>query len=305
MRRKNKKSRKSVYEIVTEQIVEKLRDGVVPWRRPWKSSATIARSYDGRQYRGVNVFLTLLSGRQGPWITMRRANELGGKIRKGEKSQIVVFWRWVEKTERNENGKEEKKSFPLLRYYRVFSLDQCENVPTPKWLEKEREAQAEKAEEIDPIESAEKIWTGYAGKPELRNGGDRAAYSPSLDYIAMPSRNDFESSAEYYSTLFHEATHSTGHWSRVGRFKKDEFIEQILDVESYSKEELIAEMGAAFLCAEAGIEDEKAIDNSAAYVANWLRRLEDDPKLVVCAAAAAQKAVDHVLGREFEKGNES
>ena len=297
--KKKSKSKFDVYQIVTDQILEKLKAGTVPWHKPWKANNQISCSYDGHEYRGINAFLALISGKEGPWITMKKANSLGGKIRKGEKSQIVVFWKWVE-TKETKNGKEEKKRFPFLRYYRVWSLEQTENVPEPKWLTKQKAEADEKKDTVDPIAEGERLWNEYEGKPELQDGNGRAYYNILKDFIGMPERDSFDGSEEYYSTLFHEAVHSTGHAAKLGRFPAELSALAPFGTEDYSKEELIAEMGAAFLMAEAGIEHERTLNNSVAYLKNWMSKLKSDPKLVVCAAASAQKAVDRVLGRKFE-----
>ena len=295
---------KSVYEIVTEQILDKLEKGTIPWHKPWKTSGLSIKSWkNGREYRGINVFLLATSGKSGPWLTIKMINEAGGRIKKGEKSQLVIFWKTGTYTKENDDGeKESKKSF-MLRYYRVWSLEQT-TVPEsahPKWLREAKESTIE----MEPIDACEFIVDNYKEKPPIEHGGDRAYYSPIQDEIRMPEGDVFDSGEEYYSTLFHELIHSTGHSSRINRFENEKKLNPF-GSEDYSKEELIAEMGASFLRAHASIESDKVQNNSAAYIASWLKNLKDNPKMVVCAASAAQSACDWVLGKRYkEEENEN
>jgi len=202
----------------------------------------------------------------------------------GSKATPVIFWKFLDK-EDSESGKTE--SIPLLRYYRVFNVDQCEGIEAPR---------DENAETINfkPVEEAEEIVRGYKGSPEVRHNEARAYYLPASDMINMPKPETFSSEEEYYSTLFHEMTHSTGHETRLNRKTLTDLCP--FGSTNYSKEELIAEMGAAFLCDHAGIEN-RTIDNSAAYIRGWVRKFKDKPKLVVNATAQAQEAADLILGR--------
>lgn len=292
------KAKKDVYEIITEQILDQLKKGTVPWHKPWKGASEWPKNFvSGKPYRGLNVFVLHLQGYSSPyWLTFNQAKAKGGSIRKGEKSTMVTFWKKIEaktKTTTDDHGNEvkkvEKDPYFLLRYYRVFNVEQCEGLKLPE---------PEETEELDftPIEVCEQIVAEMPQRPEITHGGGRACYSPVTDKVTMPVQSSFDAEPEYYSTLFHELTHSTGHKSRLDR---DEIMNlQPFGTTNYSKEELVAEMGAAFLCGEAGIEN-STIDNSASYIANWVAKFEDQPKMVVCAAAAAQKAVDFILDRKF------
>jgi antirestriction protein ArdC len=291
-----KKAKKDVYGIITEQILDALEKGCVPWHKPWKSASEWPRNFSsGKRYRGLNVFVlhmtALTKGYSSPyWLTFKQAKAKGGSVRKGESSTLVTFWKRIDKDVEKEDGTIEKDSYFLLRYYRVFNVEQCEGLELP-----EPEGPVK---ELRAIEACENIVRGMPSLPMINFGGGRACYIPSQDMICMPLAADFDGAPEYYSTLFHELTHSTGHESRLNR---DTIVDlQPFGTTNYSKEELIAEMGAAFLCGEAGIEN-KTIDNSAAYIANWAKKFKDKPKMVVCAAAAAQKAVDHILDRKFGK----
>jgi len=285
----------NVYEIVTEKIVKLLEQGIVPWRRPWTSTGLPRNLVSKKPYRGVNVFLLSASKYVSPfWLTMRQANELGGHIRKGEESTAIVFWK-IEDAKRNaedldteETDKKTRRRF-LLRFYRVWNLEQCELPQSvldklPK-METHQHA---------PIEAVEKIIAGMPNPPEIVRGGSKAFYSPSTDRITLPPRELFTTVEEYYATALHETVHSTGSRKRLAR----EGICEAAPFGSavYSKEELCAEMGAAFLCAEAGISN-AVIANQAAYVAGWLKKLREDQKLLIHAAAQAQHAVDFILDR--------
>jgi antirestriction protein ArdC len=271
----------SVYSIVTEQILKQLESGVAPWHKPWTTQIPM-NLVSGRQYRGINVFLLSSSGHGSPYfLTYRQATERGGHVRKGEHGTKIVFWKiGTRETEDADGDTVERKSI-LLRYYTVFNVEQCEGVPYPT-----------ATPTVNAIEECERIVQGMPNRPVMEQDG-RAWYRPSTDTVGMPSRNAFNSAEEYYSTLFHELTHSTGHSKRIGR----DGIEKLntFGSESYSKEELIAEMGAAMLCGVAGIE-RKTLSNSAAYLKSWIDVLKSDARMVVSAASQAQKAADFIQG---------
>ena len=282
-----------VYQIVTDKIVAMLEAGVVPWRRPWTSAGLPRNLVTKKPYRGINHFLLSASMYVSPfWLTLKQANELGGSVRTGEQSTVIVFWKIDQKEgETEDTGKEENQRRFLLRYYRVFNLEQCD-LPQAR-LDKLPKIETH---EHDPIEAAELIIANMPQRPELETAGSKAFYSSLTDRVTMPARELFTSAEEYYATLLHELTHSTGHAKRLAR----ETINEAAPFGSatYSKEELCAEMGSAYLCAEAGISA-PVIENQAAYVAGWLRKLRDDRKLLVYAAAQAQKAADFIMGRQF------
>lgn len=298
---KGKRSKVSVAQIVTDRILEDMAKGEVTWHKPWKAIGGASRSYAGHPYRGLNILLTAVSGLAGPWITYDKAMSLGGHVKKDEKGTLIVLWKLFNKEKANKDGTKEKTSFAMMRYYKVFSLCQCENVPKPSWLVK-AEAKLDKNEHT-PIEQADLIWEGYKGKPKMIDGGDRAYYAPLTDQIGMPSPESFDSPEAYYSTLFHEGTHSTGSKGRLDRLGNTALAP--FGSEDYSKEELVAEIGASILSAHAGIACAKVQKNTTAYLQNWMKRLKDDPSLIVQASGQAQKAVDHILGTEFKKTSES
>ncbi len=279
------------YEQITERIVGMLEAGTVPWRKPWRGGVTASpRSLrSGKPYRGINRVLFSCAGYDRPeWTTYKQAKQRGAHVRKGEKGWPCIFWKWLEKEDR-ETG--ERKRFPMLRVYTVFNVEQCDGLELP-----EPEPKAA-AKPFEAIEAAEAIWTCYPARPALTHNGGRAFYMPTVDRITLPKPERFNSAAEYYSTLFHEAGHSTGHPDRLGR-------EGITDFHRfgdavYSREELVAEMTAAFLCAESGIAP-TVIENQAAYLGGWIKVLRGKPKLAVTAAAQAQKAADLILGRSWD-----
>jgi len=284
----NNTNHASVYDQITERIIAMLEKGTVPWRKPWKAQSGFPRNLiSGKPYRGINVFLLHAMSYESPfWLTYRQALELGGNVRKGEKSCPVVFWKQLE-IENKETHELEK--IPMGRFYFVFNASQCDglkNISAPV-VESPLSAPT-KPEEIIAF---------MPQRPEIKFGMRRAFYSPAEDIIAMPDRERFTGEAEFYSTLYHEAVHSSGHKSRLNRPTLTE--SEGFGSNPYCKEELIAEMGAAFLCGQAGIE-ETTLENSAAYLQNWLEQLQNDKKLIVQAAAQAQKAADFILGVKHE-----
>lgn len=277
-----------VYEIITNTVIEKLEQGNIPWHKPWSGGAFPKNLISKKEYRGINVFLLAAQGYASPyWLSFKQVKQVGGKVRKGEKSTIVVFWKPVEVTETDkETGEKKKKTIPFLRYYRVFNTEQCEGID-PKKV-----PTIEVNSDFQPIEACEKTVAEMQDKPNIRHEENRAYYSPLQDFVNMPKKEYFKKEEFYYSVLFHELGHSTGHESRLARKANDGW--GFFGSESYSKEELVAEMTAAFLCGIHQIEME-TIDNSAAYIKSWLSKLQDDPKMVVLAAAQAQKASDYIL----------
>ena len=290
------RERIDVYEHVTDRIVEQLEAGTVPWRKTWASMGGVPRNLTSKKrYRGVNLFLLSLSGYESPyWLTFKQALDMGGHVKRGEKSTLVVFWRMLEVIDR-ETGKPVK--VPMLRHYRVFNSAQCE------LGNKQPEAELPQ-HDVDPIAACEAVVDAMPRRPAIEHGGGQPCYVPSLDVVRMPERSRFETAEAYHATMFHELSHATGHKSRLDRAGITELA--AFGSATYSREELVAEMGAAFLCAHTGIEN-ATIENSAAYIAGWLKQLRNDKKLVVQAAGQAQRAADFILGTTFgeESGNES
>jgi len=280
----------NVYEVITQRIIQQLESGTAPWHKPWKArgrSALPRNLITGRDYRGINTWILLSGGYGSPyWLTFRQAKELGGHVRQGETGFPVVYWKFG--TREVQDGDEiiEKKSV-LCRYYILFNEEQCADLRV-------RPARPlEDSPQIGPIEACEQVVSGWHARPVIHHHGDAASYNKVTDVVQMPNRSCFDGAEEYYSTLFHELVHSTGHPGRLNRSTLTDF-ERFGD-EIYSREELVAEMGAAFLAGFCGIEN-RTINNSAAYLSSWLEALKNDHRMVLIAASQAQKAADLILG---------
>lgn len=276
-----------VYQVVTDRIIRLLESGTIPWQKPWKGGGQWPQNLVSRKtYRGINLFLLNAAGYASPfWLTFKQVQSLGGTIKKGERSFPVVFWKILEELEDGEIRK-----IPFLRYHGVFNVAQCEGIKTPEL--------PNVGGKFEPIERCEQVVREMPHPPTIKHNGGRACYSPLLDEISMPEAKLFESEARYYSTLFHELTHSTGHLSRLNRKEVNDPIR--FGSDPYSREELVAEMGAAFLCGHCEIEN-STLNQAASYIQNWLEQLKNDRKLVIHAAAQAQKACDFILGAKTEE----
>ena len=278
---------KSVYEMVTDRIIEQLEQGYIPWHRPWTGVQSDAYNIvSKRPYSLLNQMLLKYAGSYG---TFKQWQELGGHIRKGEHSEIVVFWKIQPIEEIKEDGTKTIKQIPLLRYYNVFHISQVDGV----------EVKEKPIVYIEPIEEAERIKEEYKTREhiEIREiVSNKAFYSPSGDYIQVPCKEQYTNIEEFYSTLFHEMVHSTGHKTRLDRLETGSNAH--FGSETYSKEELTAELGSASLLNMLGIETPKTFKNSSAYIQSWLRILKNDNKFIVSASSKAEKAVNYILGKE-------
>ena len=288
---------KDLYQEVTNRIIEQLEAGIIPWNKPWTGSNAGAISHNtGRAYSLINQILLM---KPGEYLTFNQCKAEGGHIKKGAKAQTVVFWKVYPKERKdengntvlNENGKPEYDNLPVLKYFQVFHIDDCEGI-TAKYPQPELKV-------VDPEAEAEKVFTGYISREGITldrdSISDRAYYSPSLDLLHLPMFHQFDSAAEYYSTAFHEATHSTGHTSRLNRFACGAGL-AAFGSSDYSKEELVAEIGAACCMARIGIDTASTLKNSAAYIQSWLKALKNDKRMIISAAARAEKAVAMIFG---------
>lgn len=280
-----------VYEIVTQKVLEAMNKGTVPWRKPWNGAGHPFNGVTGRQYNGGNFFLLSLFRFAVPaFLTYNQIKKAGATIKAGEEKKHfpVFYWNWVEK--KDATSKKVEK-FPMLRFFLVWNVEQIEGYEVPeKFLPKA-------VAHNDRIASADAIVNGYLNAPKITvQTTDRACYYPTRDEIEVPEMSQYPKLEEYYSTLFHEMGHSTGHKSRLNR--KELMDANYFGSHDYSQEELTAELTAAFLCAEAGIDN--TLDNSAAYLASWYKRLANDPKMFFTAAGKAQKAADLILNRVKE-----
>ncbi len=283
-----------LYAEITDRIIAELEKGIIPWRKPWTGVRSGAWSRStGRPYSLLNQ---MILGKPGEYLTFKQCQDAGGHVRKGEKAKPVVFWKMLPVTEKDADGNPIQKIIPLLKYYNVFHVDQCEGI-TPKH-------NRDNILPPDPIAEAEAIAKEYTARSGCRidhTRGDKACYRPSTDQVIMPLREQFTKPAEYYSTLFHELTHSTGHVSRLNRLDKTAAFGN----EEYSKEELVAEIGAAACLNDLGIETPSSFKNSVAYVQSWLRALRNDKRLIISAAGKAEKAVNLLFNRQMDTVKEA
>jgi len=296
-----------IYAEITNRIMEQMENGVIPWRKPWVAAGSAISHATGKSYSLLNQ---MLLGRPGEYLTFKQVQSEGGKVRKGAKAQIVVFWKWITVTDDEtqdkgaqatsgediypqprscdaKRGGRQEKEVPILRYYNVFHIDQCEGLKAKHMPELPNTANAH--------ETAEQIINSYTQRERVtlhQSEGDRAFYRPSSDSITVPHMAQFTATAEYYSTVFHEMVHSTGHAKRLNRIDKTAFFGS----EAYSKEELIAEIGASALVNHVGLETADSFRNNTAYVQNWLTVLRNDKRFIVSAAGKAEKAVNLILG---------
>ena len=282
---------KKICEMVAERVLEELKNGVIPWNQPWFGSDRFVSHVNGKHYSLLNC---MLLGKPGEYATFNQISKEGGKVKKGAKSKIVVFWSPVKKEETDDAGEKTEKLYFILKYYRVFNLNDCEDIKK-KYLNDDDTKFIH-----EEVKDAEDVIRGYCdANPTLKilrdERSNRAFYRPSEDLIQVPMMEQFEKVEEFYSTLFHEMTHSTGHWSRLGRFKESGAV-AAFGGEDYGKEELIAELGAAALCGKCGIETRDSFRNSAAYLKGWTDAIKGNPELIVAAAGKADKAVEFILG---------
>lgn len=296
-------SQNNVYQMVTDRIVAQLEQGLIPWHKPWTGVGLEdggAVNYVSR--KPYSMLNQMLLGREGEYLTFKQIKERGGSIKKGAKAGVVVFFTTTTYTKREEvqeDGSTETVSvmkehlMPVLKYYNVFHIDDCEGIESKIKVEEDA------GPKISPIESAEKVLNGYVEREkelQFRNNipTDRAYYSPTLDLISVPILSQYEIAEEYYSTTFHEAVHSTMPENRCNR--KSEQKLAAFGSEDYSREELVAEIGSAMLCNNVGIDCEKAFKNSVAYIQGWLKKLKNDNRMIVWAASRAEKAAKYILG---------
>ena len=283
----------NTYDIINNKIMELLENNTIPWHKPWVSKTSLPQNMVSKKtYRGINLFMLACMPYSSPyWLTYKQCSDLGGHVTKGSKSTPVIFYKLLDKDTSDQEAGTTNSKIPLLRYYSVFNFEQCEGLPEPPTV-------PEVVNPFTPIECAEKIISTMPLRPDIRHGGNRAYYSPNLDYIQLPKTTAFNSPEEYYCTALHECVHASGHISRLSRKSITE--PSYFGSHEYSKEELVAEMGAAFLCGHAGIE-QNTINNSAAYIQGWLKALKNDKTLLVHAAAQAHKAADYILNIKPEE----
>jgi len=281
-----------IYALITERIIELLKGGAIPWRKPWKEAGLPRNLISGRPYRGINVILLNSMGfEQNLFLTWKQIKTINASVKRGEKGTMIVFHKVIE--EKKDDALTGKRKY-FLRYYKVFNVAQCVDIPKTFFPE---------VEEIynEPLWECERLVENMEDCPPIQHKDDRAYYVPAMDYINMPGINRFENSEAYYGVLFHELIHSTGHKKRIGR--KEVYENPAFGTEPYSLEELVAEMGACYLKSHAGLPIEE-LENNAAYIQNWLEVFAGDNKFVIKAASQAQRAVEYILKANDTKEEE-
>lgn len=279
------KTKIDVYQMVTDRIIERLEAGVCPWKQPWTNAGRPQNLITGNPYTGINALLLASMGfTRNYFLTFKQIKDLNGSVRVGEKSIPVVFWKWLENED--PESKEIKKT-PMIRYYTVFNISQCIDLPEERIPIIENDGKIEMGE-------LEAILNDMPSPPSIQHKENEAYYHPVKDLINLPRMNNFKNVEGYWGTLFHELIHSTGHPKRLNR--KEIAEKTTFGTEPYSKEELVAEIGACFLNSHCGFEN-KNFDNNVAYLQNWLSKLRNDKRMIVFASAKSQKAVDYILGK--------
>jgi antirestriction protein ArdC len=281
-----------IYSRVTSKIIADLEKGNLTWMQPWQAghaAGVISRPLraNGKPYQGINVIMlwgsAMEQGYSCPiWLTYKQAKEIGGQVKKGEKGSTVVYSNTLTKTETDDKGEEAEKKIPFMKGYTVFNAEQIDGLPEHFYARPEP-----KQTEIERMETVDRFFEQTGA--DIRHGGDRAYYAPSTDHVQMPMTAAFRDSESYNATLAHEMTHWTKHPARINR----EFGGKRWGDEGYAMEELVAEIGSAFLCADLGITPETREDH-AAYIASWLKALKEDKRAIFTTASHAQRAVDHL-----------
>jgi len=297
----------NIYQTITNRIIEQLEKGVIPWRKPWKVSGTdIKGANDLKKVAFNRISKTaysplnqMLLTRAGEYASFKQWQDLGGKIKKGAKAEIVVFWKLQEYLDTEHSTPEEViyKKVPILKYLSVFHIEDIENVQPLTFEE------LDTAPKFEEDEQAEEIILNYLERENIKliYDGNSAYYQPATDLIKLPQRFKFgKKSAEFYSTAFHEITHSTGAKHRLNRLDNTAFFGN----EEYSKEELVAEIGACGMLNLLDIETNSSFTNSVAYIQGWISQLKKDDKLILSASTKAEKAIKFILNGKEEKAED-
>lgn len=287
-------TRTDVYTRVTSHIVAELERGVRPWLKPWNAENAAGRitrplRHSGQPYQGINILMLWASAEMQAyscpfWLTFQQAKQLGGHVKKGEHGSPVVYASTFKKKEQTDDGSETEAEIPFLKEYTVFNAEQCEGLPGHYYTLAEPPT-----ETIERIKHVEAYFANT--KADIRTGGNRAYYAMEADFVQMPPLETFRDAEAHAATLAHEMTHWTRHQTRLNR----EFGRKRWGDEGYAMEELVAELGSAFLCADLKITPEIR-DDHAAYVAEWLKVLKDDKRAIFSAASHASKAVEYLHG---------
>lgn len=277
-----------MYQEVTNRILEEMKKGVIPWTQPWDGIAGAYNLCSMKPYQGINQWLLK---HKDAYLTFNQCKQKGGHVKKGAKAEKIFFWKMLVRDSgvRATDGSPVTEVIPMLKMYSVFWIGDTVGIERPT---------KQQVEEMAKVQEPEDVVAAYlaAGGPKLQCDQDSgsAFYRPSADLVVVPQLSQYRDVAEYYSTLFHELTHSTGHKDRLNRLNTGALA--AFGSQDYSKEELVAELGAAMLCRKTNVESRSQFRNSAAYLQGWMKAISDDPKLIVSAAGKAEKAVRYILG---------
>ena len=285
-----------IYQVVTDRIVTLLEQGVIPWKKPWTGGEQPMNLLTQKPYRGINtLLLNSLHFKQNYFLTFEQVKVIGGSVKKGEKSQMIVFWKRLPSKDAGKTEEEKKEQKLLLRYYHVFNIAQCTGIP-----EKLIPQPTVRAHH-DPIAACDALIEAMPNKPQIQHLENEAYYLPKQDVLNMPEYEYFAEPKEYYGILFHELIHSTGHSNRLNRKELAEMAP--FGSQNYSTEELIAEIGACYLQTFTDIVvDDFA--NNAAYIQGWLAKFKNDKRVILYASSQAQKATDYILNVQYEHTEE-
>ena len=296
------KNKVDKFQAITDQIIESLENGNIPWKKPWVCSIP-KNLKTNKEYRGINhIMLSMIPSKYPFFATFNQIKELGGSVLKGSKSIPIYFYSPITKEETTlVNGpsgessyETTEKSFWILKQYQVFTMEQVDGIDLSQFIDP--------VIDFKPILSAESLINAYVENDlmPIKYGGSRAFYMPTLHYIQLPNRDQFKSEAEFYSTMFHEMIHSTGHKERTNRHEKlkvEDIPEYHTRNEQYAYEELVAELGASMLASYTGVDTSDSFTNSKAYVQSWIKHLKNDKHLIYRASSKAQQAVDYILNK--------
>jgi len=280
-----------IYQEVTDRIIAQMEKGIIPWQKPWGSVEDGAISYVSR--KPYSMLNQMLLGEDGEYLTFNQIKELGGTIKKGAKARMVVFFKWLEPKSAKEKTTEDKDEepivkIPFLQYYNVFHIKDTEGI--------ESKVKENVQPKNNPIDEAERVIMDYVNREHLKftqKPSDKAYYRPMSDEVVVPHLNQYKHVEQYYTTTFHELSHSTGAPTRLNR---KHGMTSFFGGEDYSKEELVAEISASMLATNIGILTDKCFNNSVAYLQSWIRVLKNDKKMIVTAAGCAEKAAKYILG---------
>jgi antirestriction protein ArdC len=295
-----------LYDVITSKILDEIeKTNKLNWVKSWKTKQASNYPMNGltkRRYEGINFFLLSMHDYLSPyWLTYKQVEQLGGNVKKGEKATMIVFWKMNEYTKTNATTQQDEiKKIPLLRYYNVFNVEQCENIVINGDVRADIEYN-----DNEKIDIAQNIVEGYKVRETIAydiKESDRAYYRPSTDSITMPLLGQFSSSESFYSTFFHEISHSTGHKDRLNR--KEVVETSFFGSCDYGLEELTAELTSAFICAEIGISNVNLERNSIAYLKNWKNAINGDKKLFLIASQRASKSAKFILNKQEETHEE-